>query len=230
MADFAITAQNRVRRLPDRGRFDRETVYSIIDEALYCSVAFVQDGQPYVIPTLHARLDDRLILHGAAAGRLLNQVGSGTPLCVSFTLLDGLVFARSAFHHSMNYRSAVVFGKGERIDDDAEKLWALEALFDHLARGRWNAARRPTPAELRATAVVAIPIESASAKMRTGQPVDDEADYALPVWAGVLPLELRAGQPVADPRLADGIEAPETLLDYTRPQPRPDQKGEDSHG
>jgi uncharacterized protein len=213
---FAKTAQNKVRRMPERGHYDRETIYPIIDEALICHVGFVTDEQPFVIPTIHARHEDILYLHGAKASRLLKHVQAGHPICITITLLDGIVFARSVFHSSMNYRSVVLFGSGQVLENDAEKLVAMEILTEHIARGRWADARQPTQKELDSTTVVAVPIASASAKIRTGPPGDDEEDYALPIWAGVLPLPPQPLAPIDDPRLSDGIAAPEYITRYSR--------------
>jgi nitroimidazol reductase NimA-like FMN-containing flavoprotein (pyridoxamine 5'-phosphate oxidase superfamily) len=213
---YAKTDLNRVRRLPARGQYDRATIDAIVDEALICHVAFVCDGQPFVIPTIHARLGDEIVLHGAPASRLLKHITAGNSVAIAVTLVDGLVLARSVFHSSMNYRSAVLFGHGRLIEDDAEKRAALKAVSEHLARGRWDDARQPTQAELDATTAVAIAIDSASAKVRTGPPGDDEADYALPIWAGVLPLQLQAQPPLADPRLAAGSVAPDYAVNYAR--------------
>jgi nitroimidazol reductase NimA-like FMN-containing flavoprotein (pyridoxamine 5'-phosphate oxidase superfamily) len=215
-AEFAATPRNQVKRLAERGQYDKESVYRIVDEALYCHVGFVQDGQPFVLPTIHARVDDTLILHGAKASRLLKVAAAGQALCVTVTLLDGLVFARSVFHHSMNYRSAVLFGSGRPARDDAEKMWGLEAITEHIARGRWEDARKPNPRELNATAVVLVDIESASAKARSGPPKDDEEDYNLPVWGGVLPLELRALEPIADEHTGEGMLPPDYIRRYRR--------------
>jgi nitroimidazol reductase NimA-like FMN-containing flavoprotein (pyridoxamine 5'-phosphate oxidase superfamily) len=214
--NFPITETNKLRRYPNRGAYDKETIFSIVDEALICHVGFVADGQPYVIPTIHARLGDEIILHGAVANRMLTHGAEGNPLCVTVTLVDGLVLARSVFHSSMNYRSAVLFGKGRMLERDAEKLRALEALTEHVARGRWNDARKPTRKELDATTVIAMTIESASAKVRTGPPNDDEQDYTLPIWAGVVPLEVAANQPIDDPRLLAQIDAPQYAKHYVR--------------
>ena len=216
MPEFPMTQRNRVKRVPQRGAYDRETIYRIIDEALICHVGFVQDGQPYVIPTIHARWDHRLVLHGAPASRLLKHIQAGHPVCVAITLLDGLVLARSVFHHSMNYRSVVLFGTGELLEDKQEKMDALEALTEHLIRGRWQDARRPSPAEMKATAVVALPIDSASAKIRNGPPGDDEEDNALPIWAGVLPIEQHFAPPQDDPKLSAGISVPDYVRSYRR--------------
>ena len=215
-AAFAKTDLNRVRRLPARGSYDHATIYAIVDEALICHVAFVDGGQPCVIPIIHARLGDEIVLHGAPASRLLKHVAAGNPVAIALTLVDGLVLARSVFHSSMNYRSAVIFGRGRPVTDDGEKLAALHAISEHLVRGRWADARQPTQAELDATAVVAVTIDSASAKVRSGPPGDDEEDYALPIWAGVLPLPLQAQPPEPDPRLLEGVAAPDYVVNYVR--------------
>lgn len=216
MEVFDKTDLNRVRRLPARGQYDRATIDAIVDEALICHVAFAVDGQPFVIPTIHARMGDEIVLHGAPASRLLKHIVAGNPVAIVVTLVDGLVLARSVFHSSMNYRSAVLFGHGRILDGDDEKLAALEAITEHLARGRWIDARRPTQQELDATIVVAVAIDSASAKVRTGPPGDDEDDYALPIWAGVLPFQLQPQTPVPDPRLADDIAIPTYVTNYVR--------------
>lgn len=208
---FTETKRNTVKRMPKRGQYDKATIYPIIDAALICHVGFVMDGQPYVIPTIHARRDDTLLLHGSTASRLLKQMASGAPLCITVTHLDGLVLARSTFHSSMNYRSAVIFGCGRLLETEAEKLEALAALTEHLMPGRWADTRQPTAIELKGTSVVEVSIESASAKIRTGPPADDEEDYALSMWAGVLPLEQRWLPPVPDPRLGADIAVPPYL-------------------
>jgi uncharacterized protein len=216
MPDFPKTPRNRVRRLPARASYDQDAIYRIVDDAPLCHVAFSEEGQPFVIPALHGRLENRVVIHGAPASRLLHHISAGHPVSLAFTLLDGLVLARSAFHHSVNYRSAVVFGRGRVVEDDVEKLRALEAISEHLLPGRWAEVRAPSRAELDATAVVAIAIESASAKMRSGPPSDDEEDYALPVWAGVLPLELRTLEPVPDPRQPPDTRLPAYLIAHGR--------------
>lgn len=210
------TERTTVRRLPGRGNYDRQTIAAILDEALICHVAFVAEGSPVVIPTIHTRIDDTLYFHGSAASRMLRSLKNGVDACVCVTLLDGLVMARSAFHHSMNYRSAVVFGTAREVTDRAEKLRVLAALVDHVAKGRSLDARAPSEPELKQTLVLSLPITEASAKIRTGPPVDDEEDYALPIWAGVLPLRLEPQKPIADERLATGIEAPDYLKNYRR--------------
>jgi nitroimidazol reductase NimA-like FMN-containing flavoprotein (pyridoxamine 5'-phosphate oxidase superfamily) len=216
MSEFPITERNRTRRMPKRGQYDKDTVYRILDEGLVCHVGLVENDQPVVIPMNFARRDDTLILHGAPASRLLKYVQAGHPVCVTVTLLDGLVLARSVYHHSMNYRSAVVFGRGRLIETEQEKLAALEVLTEHIVPGRWQDARRPNRQELDATAVVSITIDSASAKVRTGPPADDEDDYQLPVWAGVLPIQQQALTPVNDPRLRKDIPVPSSVSNYRR--------------
>lgn len=208
------TARTTVRRLPKRGAYDRETVYAILDEALLCHVGFVVEAKPVVIPTIHWREGDTLYVHGSVASRMLRSLKEGIEACVTVTLLDGLVLARSAFHHSMNYRSAVVFGTAREVTDREEKLKALDSLVEHVVRGRAKEARAANESELRLTTVLAIPIDEASAKIRTGGPVDDEEDYALPVWAGVLPLRLTPGEPVADRGVS--AEVPEYVRRYSR--------------
>jgi nitroimidazol reductase NimA-like FMN-containing flavoprotein (pyridoxamine 5'-phosphate oxidase superfamily) len=194
----APSDRTTVRRKADRAGYDAGLIRSIVDEALVCHVGFVHEGGPVVIPTTHARVGDTLYLHGAAANRMLRSLRDGAEACVTITLVDGLVLARSAFHHSVNYRSVVVFGPARAVEDEAEKLAALEALVERVAEGRWSEARRPTDAELRQTLMIAVPLAEASAKVRTGPPIDDEEDYALPVWAGVVPIETRRLRPVAD--------------------------------
>jgi nitroimidazol reductase NimA-like FMN-containing flavoprotein (pyridoxamine 5'-phosphate oxidase superfamily) len=213
----APSARTTVRRLPARGAYDPAAIHAILDEGLVCHVGFVADGQPFVIPTIHGRIGDALYVHGSAASRMLRTLAGGIPVCVTVTLVDGLVLARSAFHHSMNYRSAVVLGTAVEVTDPAERDRALRAITDHVVPGRWDSVRPPSEKELRATAVLRLPIAEASAKVRTGPPVDDEEDYALPVWAGVLPLALTPRAPVADPRLPPGIAAPEHVIAYRRP-------------
>jgi uncharacterized protein len=204
MTSTLQTPRTTVRRLPKRGVYDREAVHAILDEALFCHLGFVSEGQPFVLPTIHARIGDVLYVHGSAASRMLAVGAAGAPLCVTVTLLDGLVLARSAFHHSMNYRSAMVVGQALAVDDPEEKETALTAIVEHVAAGRSAEVRAPNALELKATRVLRLPIEEASAKVRTGPPVDDEEDYALPVWAGELPLALRPLAPRPDPRIIPG--------------------------
>jgi len=210
------TERTRVRRLPKRGAYDSETINSILDEAFVCHIGFVVDGQPYVIPTGFARIDNDLYIHGSSASRMLRSLAEGVQVCVTVTLVDGLVLARSAFHHSMNYRSVVILGKATLIEEPQEKDRAMEALTEHIVPGRWKDVRWPTELELKATSVLKVPIEEASAKIRTGGPVDDEEDYTIDIWAGVLPLELVSGQPIEDERLTQEIELPKYIQDYKR--------------
>ena len=203
--------KSKVNRKPERGYYDVETINKIIDEALYCHVSFIQDDQPFIIPTIHARIDDQLILHGAKASRLLKQISKGNEIAIAVTILDGLVLARSVFHHSMNYRSVIIFGKGVEITDDKQKMKALKAVTDHILPGRWNDARKPNEKELRATSVISVKIDEASAKIRTGPPKDEEQDYSLPVWAGVIPFTQKPSKPVDDPILTKGISIPDYI-------------------
>ena len=192
------TPRAQVRRLPDRGAYDRQTIDAILDEGLVCHVGLASEGQPFVIPMNYGRDGDRLLLHGSAASRLLRGLAAGSPACVTVTLLDGLVLARSAFHHSMNFRSVVLFGRATPIEDPAAKTAALRLITEHLVPGRWDAVRPPNARELAATTVVQVPIDEASAKIRTGPPRDDAEDLGWPVWAGVLPLALLPGEPAPD--------------------------------
>ena len=216
MSAFTPTARTQVKRLPKRGAYDRETVFKILDEAFVCHVGFVMDGQPYVIPTNFGRNGETLYLHGSAASRMLRTLTEGVPVCVTVTLTDGLVLARSAFHHSVNYRSVVVLGAARLVEDPTEKMEALRRFTEHIMKGRWDEIRWPTEQELKATTVLALPLEEVSAKARTGGPVDDEEDYALPVWAGELPLAVVPAEPVADPRLKPGTEVPRYIKSYRR--------------
>jgi uncharacterized protein len=216
MIDFAKTEKNSIKRLPKRGYYDRQTIYRILDESLICHVGFVDGGQPYVIPTNFARVDDTILLHGAKASRLLKHVEAGNPVCVEATIVDGLVLARSVFHHSMNYRSVVLFGTGRLVTDEQEKLAALEAVTEHLIPGRWKEARLPNHKELNATSVVSIRIDEASAKVRVGPPVDEEEDYGLPVWAGVLPLQEMPLTPIRDELQTNEVPVPEYIACYSR--------------
>jgi nitroimidazol reductase NimA-like FMN-containing flavoprotein (pyridoxamine 5'-phosphate oxidase superfamily) len=207
-----------VKRLPQRGSYDRAKIRAILDEGLICNVAFLADGQPRVIPTLYVRLGDRIYLHGSPASRMLRALQDGGTVSVAVTLVDGLVLARSAFHHSMNYRSVVLYGIASVVEDPARKAEILRGLSDHVIPGRWEEVRAPTEQELRRTLVLSIPIEEASAKIRTGPPMDDEADYELPVWAGVVPLSLVAGTPIGDARLKPGIRPPAPAASYQGPK------------
>ena len=204
----APSERTRVRRAPARARYERATIDAILDEALVAHLGFAVDGQPYVIPTLQARVGDTVYVHGSAASRAIRTLGAGAPACLTVTLVDGLVLARSAFHHSMNYRSVVVLGEARPVEGPEERLKALEAFTERMVPGRWDEVRAPNRQELKGTRVLAMTLDEASAKVRTGPPVDDEEDYALDVWAGVIPLTLTAGAPVDDPRLTPGIPAP----------------------
>ena len=217
MSSLEPTPRTTLRRLPARGHFDRATVNAILDEALVCHVGFVSDGQPFVIPTIHARAGDQVFVHGSAASRMLKTLQGGVPVCLTATLVDGLVLARSAFHHSMNYRSVVVLGDAQAVTDEREKWDALHAIVEHVAQGRWSEVREPSAKELAATLVLRLPIEEASAKVRTGPPLDDDEDYALECWAGVLPLRLTPGAPEPDPRMPAGRALPASVVKYARP-------------
>ncbi len=210
------TPRTTVKRLAARGVYDHDAVLRILDEGLVCHMGFVVDGQPYVLPTAYARIDDRLYLHGSPSNRMLRTGKSGVGLCVTVTLLDGLVLARSAFHHSMNYRSVVLLGTAIEVEDPAEKAAAFRALVEHVAPGRFATVRPPTPNEITGTLVLRLPIDEGSAKVRTGPPIDDEADYGLPVWAGVIPLALRPGAPVPCPRLDAECGVPAYVAGYVR--------------
>jgi len=213
---FPQTERTTLKRLPKRGVYDREQVYQILDEAFLCHVGFIVDGQPFVIPTGYARYDDQLLIHGSQASRMLRALQNGVDVCVTVTLIDGLVLARSAFHHSMNYRSVVIFGRASPVEDKVTKLKALRALSEQIVQGRWDDVREPNEQELKATTVLSLPLSEASAKVRTGPPLDDDEDYALPVWAGVIPLRLIAGAPVPDPRMDSNIEVPAYAREYDR--------------
>jgi nitroimidazol reductase NimA-like FMN-containing flavoprotein (pyridoxamine 5'-phosphate oxidase superfamily) len=210
------SARTRVQRLPARGAYGTETIAAILDEALVCHVGFVVERQPFVLPTTHVRVGDKLYVHGAAANRMLNTLAGGVDVCVTVTLLDGLVLARSAFKHSMNYRSVVVLGRASLVTDADEKRSVLAALVEHVMPGRSAEVRGPNDKELAATLVLSVPLAEASAKIRRGPPVDEAADLALAVWAGELPLRQRPLAPVPDPKLKQGVAAPEALLRYQR--------------
>jgi uncharacterized protein len=216
MSDYQPTERTQVKRLPKRGKYDQETVFSILDTAFVCHVGFTVDGQPYVIPTNFGRSGDMLYLHGSAASRMLRELSEGIPVCVTVTHVDGLVLARSAFHHSVNYRSVVILGQARLVEDPAEKMEALRIFTEHVMKGRWNDVRQPTAQELKATTVLALPLDEVSAKVRTGGPIDDEGDYNLPVWAGVLPLTTSVKSPEPDPQRKNDPPVPEYLRNYTR--------------
>lgn len=216
MSEFQPTERTQVKRLPKRGQYDCETVYGILDSAFVCHVGFCVEGQPYVIPTNYGRNRDTLYVHGSAASRMLRTLSGGVPVCVTVTHVDGLVLARSAFHHSVNYRSVVILGTARLVEEAAEKMEALRLFTEHVMKGRWDDVRLPTEQEMKATTVLAIPLEEVSAKVRTGGPVDDEADYSLPVWAGVLPLEMVAKEPVPDAQRKNDAPLPDYLKNRTR--------------
>ena len=211
-----LTERTKVKRLPARGEYDRETIYSILDEGFICHVGFNVDGQPYVIPTGYARIGDDLYIHGSAASRMLRNLSQGVDVCVTVTLVDGLVLARSAFHHSINYRSVVILGKAELVEDRGEKDKVLEAFTEHIIPGRWAEIRWPNELEMKATSVLKLRIDEASAKIRTGGPKDDDEDYEMNVWAGVLPLNISPGDPIPDEVLPEGIEVPDHVTRYSR--------------
>ena len=213
MDAYTPTARTQVHRLPKRGVYDKAEVYGILDEAFVCHVGFVVDGQPYVIPTGFGRDGDQIYLHGSSASRMLRTLDGGVDVCVTVTLVDGLVLARSVFHHSMNYRSVVVLGRARLLTGREEKMHGLACVTNHIVPGRWEEARLPTDQELKATSVLVLPLDEVSAKVRTGGPIDDEEDYELPVWAGVVPFVRTVGDPLPDERLLDGIApiAPERL-------------------
>ena len=194
--EFPQTQRTTLNRLPKRGVYDRELVYGILDEGFICHVSFAVDGNPFVIPTGYAHVDDQLYIHGSQVSRMLRTLAQGIDICVAVTLVDGLVLARSAFHHSMNYRSVVIFGRASIVEEKEAKIAALFAFSEHVIPGRWDEVRRPTEQELKATTVLSLPLVEVSAKVRTGPPLDDEEDYAMSVWAGVIPLGLAAGEPV----------------------------------
>jgi uncharacterized protein len=210
------TQRSQIKRVPQRGNYERQVIYEILDEGLVCHVGFVVDGQPFVIPTTYGRVEDQLYIHGSPASRMLQSLQTGIEVCLTVTLLDGLVLARSAFHHSMNYRSVVIFGTATIVQDAEQKLAALRAFTDHVVPKRWAQVRQPSRQELQGTLVLSLPLAEASAKVRTGPPLDDEADYTLPVWAGVVPLQLVAKEAIADSRVQSTINIPAEVQNYTR--------------
>lgn len=216
MSEYKPTDRTRVQRLPARGAYDRETVHAILEEGFVCHVGFAVEGQPFVIPTNYARVDETLYLHGSSASRMLRTLSGGVQVCVTVTLVDALVLARSAFHHSVNYRSVVMLGRAALVEESGEKMRVLEAFTNHIVRGRWKDVRPPTEQELKGTSVLALPLGEVSAKVRTGPPKDDEEDYALPIWAGLLPLPVVPAMPIADPRLPAGIAVPASVKNYSR--------------
>ncbi|MGA2019913.1 MAG: pyridoxamine 5'-phosphate oxidase family protein [Candidatus Sulfotelmatobacter sp.] len=213
---YTPTPRTRLVREADRAVYDREAAYRILDEGFLCHVGFLVDGQPFVIPTSFGRKNDSLYIHGSAASRMLRQLKEGVPVCITVTLLDGLVLARSIFNHSMNYRSVVVLGTATLVDDPKEKIEALRLLSEHIIPGRWADSRQPNERELKATSLLKVPIEEFSAKVRSGPVIDDEEDYSFPTWAGVVPLEMKAGTPIDDSRILPGQVVPEYARNYTR--------------
>jgi uncharacterized protein len=210
------TGRTRVVREPERAVYDRAMVYRILDEGFICHVGFTMNSQPFVIPTSYGRKEATLYIHGSAASRMLRQMKDGVAVCVTVTLLDGLVLARSVFNHSMNYRSVVILGKATLVEDPEEKLAALRVLSEHIIPSRWDDVRQPNDRELKATSVLRVPIEEFSAKVRTGPPIDDEEDYSFPTWAGVIPLKMEVGAPITDAGLSPAREAPTYVKNYAR--------------
>jgi len=213
---FIPNERTRVVREPHRGAYDRETIDKILDEGFVCHIGFVVDGQPFVIPTMYARVGDAIYFHGSAASRMLRGASTGIAVCVTVTLADGLVLARSVFNHSMNYRSVVALGKAVLVDTPAEKIEALHAFTEKILPGRWNDARRPSEKELKATSILRLALTEVSAKMRSGPVEDDAQDYALPIWAGIVPLRLTAGAPMRDERCDPAIPVPDYAAEYRR--------------
>lgn len=218
MSDFTPTKRTRVTRKPDRANYERQTIYNILDQAFVCHVAFIAEGMPVVVPTNYVRVDDKLFLHGSTASRLMKTLGSGAPFCLSVTLLDGIVFSPTATGHSVNYRSVVVMGKAEPIEDQAAKLAAMRDFVEYVLRGRWATVRPPSEQELKGTMVLSVPLVEASAKIRTGFAVDGDGEYASGAWTGVLPFKWTPGEPIRDPRGSPSVPVPENIRQYSRPQ------------
>ena len=216
MSTFSPTNRTTLKRLPKRGDFERDAIFAILDEAFICHVGFIVNGKPVVIPTSYVRVAEDVYIHGSAASRMLRSIEEGIDVCVTVTLIDGLVLARSAFHHSINYRSVVIFGKANAVDDSEEKMRVLHAFTEHVVPGRWADVRPPDESELKATLVLRLRLAEVSAKVRSGPPIDDDEDYNLAVWAGVVPLRLIADAPVIDDRVPAGIEAPDYVREYSR--------------
>jgi nitroimidazol reductase NimA-like FMN-containing flavoprotein (pyridoxamine 5'-phosphate oxidase superfamily) len=210
---FSATARSKLKRLPKRGHYDRDTVYAVLDAGFVCHVGYAIDAQPYVTPTCYWREGDALYWHGSAASRMLRHLEKGVECCLTVTHVDALVLARSGFHHSINYRSAMIFGRAHKIEDPQDKLARMEAFIERMFPGRWQGLRPVTRQELKGTTVLGMAIGEASAKIRSGPPVDDDADYALPIWAGLVPVRQVAGAPADDGRLAAGAEVPRNLSD-----------------
>jgi nitroimidazol reductase NimA-like FMN-containing flavoprotein (pyridoxamine 5'-phosphate oxidase superfamily)/GNAT superfamily N-acetyltransferase len=220
MQEITPTPRTTIKRMRQRGTYDREVVHAILDRSLVCHVGVVVDGAPRVLPTLHARMGDSVFIHGAVGNKMLRTAAEGVEICLTATLIDGLVMARSAFHHSVNYRSVVIFGCATEVTDPERKLAAMRALVEHIGPGRWEGSRQPYPKEITGTSILELPIDEASAKVREGGPIDDEEDYALPHWAGVIPLRTDALMPIADPRLTPGLAMPPHISEYLPPDNR----------
>ena len=218
MSQFPATPRTRVTRKPDRGSYDRELIYRILDEAFVCHVAFIADGQPFVVPTNYVRVGDKLFLHGSTASRLMKTLATGAPFCLSVTLLDGIVFSPTATGHSVNYRSVVVMGKAEVVEGQDAKLAAMRDFVEYVIRGRWDTVRPPSEQELKGTMVLAVPLVEASAKVRTGFAVDDAAEYPSGAWTGVLPFKWTPGEPLRDPRGNQAVPVPLNIQKYSRPR------------
>jgi nitroimidazol reductase NimA-like FMN-containing flavoprotein (pyridoxamine 5'-phosphate oxidase superfamily) len=209
MSTYIPTQRTKVRRLSKRAVYDKAQVHAILDEGFLCHVGFTQDGQPFVIPTLYARSGETLYMHGSGASRMLKTLAQGVDVCVTVTLVDAYVLARSAFHHSMNYRSVTVLGRARMVAEEAEKMQALRVITDHIVPGRWDEVRGPNELEMKQTVVLALPLEEVAAKVRVGPPADDEEDYVLPIWAGIVPIHTQLGEPVADGRVLPDVKTVE---------------------
>ena len=218
MSQFTPTERTKVRRKPERGSYDRELIYSILDEAFVCHVAFISDGLPIVVPTNYVRVGDKLFLHGSTASRLMKTLGSGAPFCLSVTLLDGIVCSPTATGHSVNYRSVVVMGKAQPVEGEPAKLAAMRDFVEYVIRGRWATVRPPSEQELKGTMVLAVPLVEASAKVRTGFAVDNDQEYSGGAWTGVIPMKWKAEAPIRDPRGSASIAPPQNIQQYSRPQ------------
>ena len=214
MNNFIPTEKTKVNRLPKRGFYDKETIYSILDEGIICHVGFIINNSPFVIPTAYVRIDDHIYIHGSKSNRMINAINDGSDACITVTLLDGYVLARSAFHHSMNYRSVVMFGKAKIVEDDDEKMKVLKAFTEHVVKGRWDDVRKPSEKEMYITGILKFPIKEASAKVRTGPPSDEKDDYVMNVWAGVLPVKTMFGEPIKDKQLKENVTIPGYLFNY----------------
>jgi len=221
MSNEAPSARTRLKRAPERGAYDRQTIDAILDEGLICHVAFATDSRPAMIPTIYARVGDHVYLHGAVANRTLRALADGLEACFCVSHVDGIVIARSAFHHSINYRSVILYGIAELVSDEAERMLALRALVEHVVPERWPDVRAPNEQEMKRTAVLRMTLDEVSAKVRTGPPIDDEDDYALDTWAGVIPVRTAFGAPIQDPRLTSGIDPPPYVAAYARPPASP---------